>query len=765
MHSFIAFIALFARLEYITLFSIVQDMYLDNGEFYLDQKQDYQILFGSENETHTTLRFQRKFDTCDSKDWKITNDTVRVMYIYQDDDPINKTIVFQSNSKKGKQSLYLLEEPQEHLHMTSSISVWDIRLPNIGLSGSGTIYHCKIFKAPKTSTKHQVIGFKALTDGRKRVHHMILYECHVGTSNSEYKTYINDGGHECYSSNMPKAYTHCSTILIAWGVGSEGDVMPLNVGFPLGEEFGGATYFMLEVHYELMLEQKQSVIDNYGLRLFLTNKIRLHDASVINIGHVVSPLQIIPPGEKSYVSVAHCGSTCTRNLLPSTGINIFGLTLLAHSLATGITLRHIREGVELPPLIDEKNYDSTYLQSHRLKHHGDHLMVECNYDTFSRNNSVVGGLSMRNEVCLAMVQYYPRSSLSECQSWPAIDLLTSWFNIKLEHQENGFVVEDFNQLDGSRRTLTDYLKRYRWAGRSHAYQRDIRFGQYLPFCLRHGRFPANLSLTPANYPEITYPHYVVSAVCSVNTTQETMVSYTKVMDAKSNKKATMAATTITPMMPTAATTTTAITLPLMLTDAAVMTSTEAKLTGDWLDGVPDAPKLTSPTPPAHLNPRINIIQPSNQANCPLNTILILVFPANREGIREEIIIRIGSRIWMTSFLGFAGTLGDHHKFIIAGQVICLVQLITLVMYCTFSHACGPVQLVRQTPQMTQYMGISSGFCPTTVIGNCRQCMDNYQCPGNQICCPVSGLYCCVAAPKLLQINRRVHVLQHCIEIS
>jgi hypothetical protein len=33
-------------------------------------------------------------------------------------------------------------------------------------------------------------------------------------------------------------------------VGSEGEILPEHVGMPLGEGFGGATYFMLETHYD-----------------------------------------------------------------------------------------------------------------------------------------------------------------------------------------------------------------------------------------------------------------------------------------------------------------------------------------------------------------------------------------------------------------------------------------------------------------------------------------------------------------------------------
>ncbi|KAI4479869.1 hypothetical protein M0804_010608 [Polistes exclamans] len=38
----------------------------------VDSSQDYRLLLGYENKTHTVLRFSRRYDTCDSRDLKIT---------------------------------------------------------------------------------------------------------------------------------------------------------------------------------------------------------------------------------------------------------------------------------------------------------------------------------------------------------------------------------------------------------------------------------------------------------------------------------------------------------------------------------------------------------------------------------------------------------------------------------------------------------------------------------------------------------------------
>lgn len=50
-----------------------QDRYaFKKGMPVLDDQQDWKLINGYENETHTMLQFSRKFDTCDHQDFPIT---------------------------------------------------------------------------------------------------------------------------------------------------------------------------------------------------------------------------------------------------------------------------------------------------------------------------------------------------------------------------------------------------------------------------------------------------------------------------------------------------------------------------------------------------------------------------------------------------------------------------------------------------------------------------------------------------------------------
>ena len=65
---------------------------------------------------------------------------------------------------------------------------------------------------------------------------------------------------------------------------------------------------------------------------------------------------------------------------------------------------------------------------------GDHLLLECEYDTARRTAPTFGGLSTREEMCLVFVLYYPRAPLADCRSLPALHTLTSALGISGSQQ-------------------------------------------------------------------------------------------------------------------------------------------------------------------------------------------------------------------------------------------------------------------------------------------------------------------------------------------
>lgn len=131
---------------------------------------------------------------------------------------------------------------------------------------------------------------------------------------------------------------------------------------PIGEKYGGATYFMLETHYDNPSKDKDLVdtsgmllksliimvkaisigpntnascykINFSGIRIFYTDILRQHDTGMILIGTEVNFLHMIPPQQKSFLSLGRCTSECTSK------VNFINLKMLQFSFFILIVTR------------------------------------------------------------------------------------------------------------------------------------------------------------------------------------------------------------------------------------------------------------------------------------------------------------------------------------------------------------------------------------------------------------------------------------------
>ena len=109
---------------------------------------------------------------------------------------------------------------------------------------------------------------------------------------------------------MPDDFKRCKGIVAAWGLGGEAFSFPAETGYPVGEEHGGATYYMFEVHYDNP-GYHSGIVDSSGLEILLTPNLRKYDSGLMAVGHDVSSLHLIPPGLEHYTSVGHCPDLCT----------------------------------------------------------------------------------------------------------------------------------------------------------------------------------------------------------------------------------------------------------------------------------------------------------------------------------------------------------------------------------------------------------------------------------------------------------------------
>jgi hypothetical protein len=113
-----------------------------------------------------------------------------------------------------------------------------------------------------------------------------------------------------------------------------GQMFPNHIGIPAGDNSDDATYFKLEVHYHNPMRKSCEyrlffgnpiwklrmilgiilVIDNSGLRIFYTEKLRENDAGTMFLGHRVTPFQMIPQFQDEFRTHSFCSKECTENV-------------------------------------------------------------------------------------------------------------------------------------------------------------------------------------------------------------------------------------------------------------------------------------------------------------------------------------------------------------------------------------------------------------------------------------------------------------------
>ncbi|XP_022123223.2 MOXD1 homolog 1 [Pieris rapae] len=405
-----------------------------------DEVQNYELISGYQNDTHTTLEFRRQLDTCDKQDFIIGEDTTQILWALGSEGSDGELPRHMHSGTRPLRLLQPLSKPD-----TVPLKHWDVRIANLTIPHvMATLFWCKVFKAPDLLKKHHIVGYQPLIDSRpirnkipviekdslSPVHHMVLYEC-AGDHDKRMWTEWAEG-EGFFGPSRPFELATCVTPIAAWAMGSKGEFLPENVGIPLGER-GGVSYYMLEVHYDN--QALHEVLDNSGIRIHYTPQLRAHDAALLGAGIGVSALHVIPPKQRAYRTVGICSPECTNNTMPEEGINIVSVLLHAHGTARKITLKHIRGNEELPKISEENVYDARYQQSRivpggRKFYRRDTLITECTYDSTMRNKPILGGYSATQEMCLSFILYYPRTQLAGCYSMTPVVEFFETFGVK-----------------------------------------------------------------------------------------------------------------------------------------------------------------------------------------------------------------------------------------------------------------------------------------------------------------------------------------------
>ena len=390
----------------------------------LDNSQDLELLMGYQNTSHTVVQFYRAWDTCDKDDLDLRRDTVKIIWSYHQEDRLQ----YHTSTQRGAENVQLSEPPHEAVPLEPH-QVWDVTERNMTVPTVGTYYHCRIVKIPEVAveSKHHIIDVQPkITPGNEPyVHHLMLRECKVpwlvGPSTADvFEEYVGHPGSNCFSPEMPPMWGYCHTVYVSWAAGGRGLRLPQHVGFPMGDNFGGSTFYRIEVHYNNP-ELHSGIVDNSGLRISYTDNLREMDAGVIRLGTESSMLLMIPPLQEEFTATGYCPSECTRQSLPEDGITVFSWFPHTHLAGRKLRVRQIRDGVELPRTMEDNNFDAAFQANREPAAEvrilpGDTLLTECVYSTAGRSVPTHGGLSTQDEMCFAQLFYYPVASLGSCHS-------------------------------------------------------------------------------------------------------------------------------------------------------------------------------------------------------------------------------------------------------------------------------------------------------------------------------------------------------------
>ncbi|KAL5275199.1 MOXD1 family protein [Megaselia abdita] len=422
-----------------------------------DDTQNYIVINGFQNVTHTQVEFHREMETCDPHDLNLGTDTIVVSWAFDEKDPINGNLRYPSKTK-GSEPINFLSPL---IRKPSKSNQWDVLIKNITIeSNMDTLYWCKIFKMPNLTEKHHIIGYEPLLtkvkNGNSLVHHMTLYECspnsYLGSDPSSWDVWVKSNGAICNSNSLtPRDWDSCITPVSTWSIGATGQFLPPHVGIPIGGDKTG-NYYMLEIHYDNPQGIKSH--DRSGLRIHYTEKLRVNDGGIMIAGVSISDTQLIPPGQKLYRNVGICGPSCTNVMFPDSGINILSATTHTHKAGRKMMLRHIRNGKEMDKIIEDDNYNYKYQQIRQLINEtlimpGDYIIAECAYETTNRKRLTFGGYSTKQEMCLSFLTYYPRTQLTGCYSMTPVREFFETFGVYQFYSLNMNDVENLFLYNGN----------------------------------------------------------------------------------------------------------------------------------------------------------------------------------------------------------------------------------------------------------------------------------------------------------------------------
>lgn len=416
---------------------------------------------------------------------------MKIVFMYHDDEPKRGSLQHGSLptpelALKPIKSLLMLQRPKfERLEMKNdeTIETFDVSMKNVSISPSNATKMCRIVRV-MPNKQGQIVAYKPIFEpsiARNYIMHMTIYECKHYVSQNQVND-IYDDEDDCGKFRKLR----CSSIVATWSRGSMGFVYPNNAGYPVNTN--AVNLYFLETYYEPFVAfGNVKILDNSGIRFSYSPVKRPNNAGLLTVGIQPVWTHIIPPGFRKVTSIGYCTGKSSIDAIPADGLTIVGIQMQTHEMGKSIKVRLVRDGKELPPIAQDHNLDSEYLEYRMINKGvrvmpGDDILVECSYDSYDKSKLTLGGYEAQQEICQATLVYYPRQELlTSCQSKHKTGNFLRSLNIEKLKSTHPFTIELPQKYAG--KTLEEHLRTYDWKTEFDHFEKISKTSPYDIVCL------------------------------------------------------------------------------------------------------------------------------------------------------------------------------------------------------------------------------------------------------------------------------------------
>jgi len=345
-----------------------------------DASQDCELVSYSEQE----VVLKRKWSTCDSRDYAIEEGTTKIIFSSSTGSPDKLS---EDNLKYYYINFLSKTFPETNTDSDNYDKLY-ITVSNVTIPEKESSIVCSTFKLKpeEISDKKQIIRFQPIvTSGHEdTVRKVELFSCSF-TEEVSFKD-------EC-----PQNFTifeKCSKFLISWQYGQKSFEFPRDTGLPFGGE-NYSPYVLIKIHYNNFYK-KNNIIDNSGLGVVLTKKLRKYDSGILEIGVKNSEIGI-PPKQGNFILSGYCISDCTKKFEK---IKVFGFFIHSPFFSKKVKTSVFESDRRTKDIVNEENFYNIYQESERIDivevNPGDVLVTTCTFDTTKNESWVMVGYKFMN---------------------------------------------------------------------------------------------------------------------------------------------------------------------------------------------------------------------------------------------------------------------------------------------------------------------------------------------------------------------------------